>query len=227
MNKEGFKYKYCYKVTLTEGSLKGKVYFGQHITNNLDDGYKGSGRYLKDYYKKYPNGYEIEIVGFYNTISELDKAEYELIHPHLNKDYCLNLIEGGHVNRMSEQLKKEISIKTKEAMKDPKIREKCGYWKGKHFNDDARLNISKALTEYFKTHEGNNTGKKLWPNGRAYNEEWYIKQHKAVSDPEYRKALSNRVKEMWANMTPEEKAARGQKIKEAHAKKRLLKQHNV
>ena len=50
MNKD-FKFKYCYKITLTQGSLKDKIYFGQHCTNKLDDEYKGRGRKLNDYYK--------------------------------------------------------------------------------------------------------------------------------------------------------------------------------
>lgn len=33
---------------------------------------------------------------FYNTKEELNRAEKELIEPHLGKDYCLNIAEGGY-----------------------------------------------------------------------------------------------------------------------------------
>lgn len=89
------KYYYTYKITCTEGSLKDKIYFGKRTTTKLNDNYKGSGKIIRDYLKKYPNGYEKEIIAYYNTPEELNKAEYELIHPHIGKDYCLNIYEGG------------------------------------------------------------------------------------------------------------------------------------
>lgn len=88
-------YYYTYKITCTEGSFKGKFYFGQHATNKLNDTYICSGAKLKSYLKKYPNGYIREILAFYNSKEELDKAEYDLIHPWLNHPDCLNLKEGG------------------------------------------------------------------------------------------------------------------------------------
>ena len=95
MQKRNNMYRYTYKITCTTGAFKNKVYFGQHTTNNLDDGYKGCGKKLLDYYKKYPNDYIKEIISFYDTDEDLNNAEYELIHPHLGKEYCLNCKEGG------------------------------------------------------------------------------------------------------------------------------------
>lgn len=66
-------YRYIYKITCTAGSFKGKFYYGQHTTENLDDGYKGSGRKINDYYKKYPNDYIKEIISFHNSQEELIK----------------------------------------------------------------------------------------------------------------------------------------------------------
>lgn len=86
---------YTYKITLTKGKLANHFYYGQHTTNNINDGYKGSGRIICDYYKKYKNDYIKEIINFYNNQDELNKAEYELIHPLLDNPMCLNLIEGG------------------------------------------------------------------------------------------------------------------------------------
>ena len=88
-------YRYIYKITCTAGSFKNKFYFGQHTTDNLDDGYKGSGKKLLKYYNKYPNDYIKEIIAFYDSQEALNEAEYELIHPYLNTSECLNLKEGG------------------------------------------------------------------------------------------------------------------------------------
>jgi hypothetical protein len=216
MKKREFKFKYCYKITLTKGSLKDKIYFGQHQTNNLNDGYKGRGRKLNDYYKKYPEDYKKEILGFYDTVKELDKAEYDFIHPHLGKDYCLNLIEGGHVNRMSDELKQKISIKTKEAMKDPQIREKCAYWKGKTFSEETKQKQSIRMLEYYKDHPGYNLGKKLWPNGRTFSEEWYKKHKESCNTKENIERLRKTTKSMWENMTQEKRKERSQKISKSN-----------
>lgn len=104
-----YKYYYTYKITCTEGSFKDKIYYGQHKTNDLNDGYKGSGKKLLDYYKKYPTSYTMEIIQFYSNLDELNKAEYELIEPHLGKDYCLNLRDGGNQGKCSEELRLQIS----------------------------------------------------------------------------------------------------------------------
>lgn len=119
-------YYYTYKIILTQGTLKDKIYFGQHRTNNLNDGYKGSGKVLLDYYKKYPNGYIKEILGFYNSQEELDKAEYDLIHPHLNKDYCINQRDGGYKPNLGKKQKEKISKKLKKYFEDPDNRKNAG-----------------------------------------------------------------------------------------------------
>ena len=67
-------YRYIYKITCTAGSFKGKFYYGQHTTDDLDDNYKGSGKLIYDYYQKYPNDYVNEIISFHNSKEELNQA---------------------------------------------------------------------------------------------------------------------------------------------------------
>lgn len=110
-------YYYTYLVICTEGNFKGKIYFGCHRTKKLNDGYIGSGRKLKDYLKKYPTGYYREIIRYYNSDEELKQAERELIKQHLNKDYCLNLCEGGQWGKLSEEIRKEIGKKVSLSLK--------------------------------------------------------------------------------------------------------------
>jgi hypothetical protein len=133
-------YYYIYKITCTEGSFKDKIYFGAHKTNDLNDGYIGSGKKLQKYLKKYPNGYIKEILGFYNSQEELNKAEFEFIHPHLGKDYCLNLTEGGGLRAFPGELHpmygKHHSEEAKQKISD--------YFKGKSYiTDEGREKISK------------------------------------------------------------------------------------
>ena len=124
-------YRYTYKITCTQGKYKDHFYYGQHTTDDINDGYKGSGKKLKSYYKKHPNDYIKEIISFHNSQEELDKAEYELIHPYLNDPYCLNIAEGGKSNRhpQSEETRKKIS----KGLKGKKYKKTHQSWlKGKH-----------------------------------------------------------------------------------------------
>ena len=91
---------YTYKITLLKGSLAGHYYYGQHRTNNLNDGYAGSGKIIKDYYKKYGKiehqTYIKEFIAFYNNEDELSQAEKDLIgDKYITDNLCINLKQGG------------------------------------------------------------------------------------------------------------------------------------
>lgn len=145
-------YRYIYKITCTAGSFKGKFYYGQHTTDNLDDGYKGSGRLINDYYQKYPNDYIKEILAFYDSKEELNQAEYDIIHPYINNEICLNLVEGGKVNT-GYNLKEETKQKLSDAHKG-----KTPWNKGKHniYSEETIKKISESLSNRV----GKNKGKK-------------------------------------------------------------------
>ena len=87
-------YRYIYKITCTAGSFKDKFYFGQHTTENMEDGYKGSGKLLLKYYKKYPHDFIKEIISFHDTYDELNEAEEKIVSLWLGHPMCLNLTEG-------------------------------------------------------------------------------------------------------------------------------------
>lgn len=73
------KYKYIYKIT---NQINGKIYVGQHATNNLEYYYKGSGIRLKEAKKKYgPENFKLEILEWYegNSKQEFDNLERKWI----------------------------------------------------------------------------------------------------------------------------------------------------
>jgi hypothetical protein len=88
------KYHYIYKTT----NLKnGRFYVGMHSTDNLNDGYLGSGTKLRRSIRK--NGkenFKLEILEFLTDRSSLQFREKELVNEDLLKDpMCMNLIIGG------------------------------------------------------------------------------------------------------------------------------------
>lgn len=105
-------YYYIYKITCLVGSFKDHYYIGQRKCHCLpeEDPYKGSGRVIKNYYKKYPNDYEKEILCYCKDENELNEKEAFYIGDLYNTDpMCLNLKAGGNHAIYSEESCKKIS----------------------------------------------------------------------------------------------------------------------
>lgn len=115
---------YCYKIILTAGTLRGKYYIGKRIYRGKDinkDPYKGSGKIIKNYYKRFPNAYKKEIIAFCNDSDELSKKEYELIGDKWEVDpMCLNLKPGGEGGNYGIKFSPEWRKKLSESNKGKK-----------------------------------------------------------------------------------------------------------
>lgn len=90
------KYHYFYKII---NKLNGHFYYRIHSTNNLEDGYMGSGHRLHRAYKKYGiENFEKEIIKFFETREELVDYEIEVVTDELIQDEnCYNIILGGEI----------------------------------------------------------------------------------------------------------------------------------
>jgi group I intron endonuclease len=101
---------YIYEVT---NLVNGKTYIGQHITDNLEDGYLGSGKALKAAIKKYGrDNFRKEVLVFANgpaSLNFLERCMVPLWWAELPTNY--NLVEGGgNGARMTAEARKKISI---------------------------------------------------------------------------------------------------------------------
>ena len=142
------KYFYTYRVDCTAVGWEDYYYFGQHKTDNLYDGYKGSGTGILEYYKQYHNDYKFTILEFYTNKTELDIAEQNLIGDLWKTDpYCLNRMPGGAGGsgmlgkKHSEETKRKIS----ESEKAHPERHIIKGMKGKHHSEETKRKISEAL----------------------------------------------------------------------------------
>ena len=88
------KYNYFYKIT---NLLNNHYYYGIHSTDNLDDGYMGSGKRLHYAYKKYGiENFTKEIVKYFDTRKDASNYEAEMVTEQLVKDdNCYNCVVGG------------------------------------------------------------------------------------------------------------------------------------
>lgn len=92
--KTKYKYHYFYKIT---NLINGHFYYGVHNTNNLKDGYMGSGNRLQYAYKKYGiENFNKEILKYFDTSKEAFEYESEIVTEDLVKDNnCYNQKTGG------------------------------------------------------------------------------------------------------------------------------------
>ena len=93
-HKDDYKFNYFYKIT---NNLNGNFYYGIHSTNNIDDGYMGSGLKLKRAFKKYGiENFSKEILKFFDTREELADYEADVVTEILvNDKNCYNTSLGG------------------------------------------------------------------------------------------------------------------------------------
>jgi hypothetical protein len=85
---------YIYKTTC---NITGRWYIGMHSTNNLEDGYMGSGKILRHSIRKYGvENHTKEILEYLPSREELILREQKIVNKELIGDgKCMNLREGG------------------------------------------------------------------------------------------------------------------------------------
>lgn len=111
-----------YKIT---NKVNGKMYIGQHITDDLDDGYLGSGLVIKNAVKKYgPDSFTKEWLEFAENAEDLNYLERIYVDEEwLARPDTYNLALGGVSHRpFGVDTRELISVRTREAMRSPKLR---------------------------------------------------------------------------------------------------------
>lgn len=82
-----------YTVYRITNNLNGKFYIGKHQTKNINDGYMGSGKRLKQAIKKYGiENFSKEILHVFETEEEMNAKEKELV---IITEDSYNLCDGG------------------------------------------------------------------------------------------------------------------------------------
>jgi group I intron endonuclease len=155
------KYHYIYKTTCL---ITGRYYIGMHSTNNLADGYYGSGKRLRYSINKHgKENHKVEIIEFLPDRKSLSSREKEIVNETLLKDrQILNLMIGGgtgweYVNSVG--LNSRLGKKHTEEAKL-----KMASFKGRTHTEEAKLKISKKIKDcvnFSKRVSEKLTGRKL------------------------------------------------------------------
>ena len=156
------KYHYLYKIT---NIITQEYYYGVHSTNDLNDGYFGSGSQLKHNIQIYgrPN-FSKEILEFFPDRKSLMLCESKIVNKQLLKDKkCLNVILGGGELKGSIGKKCIIDSYGNYKMVDKNNNENCNFFVG-------RICINKnGKMKYIKPYELSIYEQNGWTKGTIYN----------------------------------------------------------
>lgn len=165
---------YFYKIT---NLINGKYYFGVHRTNNINDGYMGSGVAINRALRKYGvSNFRKEILKYFDTENEMYNYEEMIVDEReINNEQCYNMILGGRGTKSHLSMEKYID---KEKMK--RIRRR--YWetgdveaKRKAASEKQKAYLKNAdPLELKAAHKNISKGlQKLWssPNSEILREE--------------------------------------------------------
>ena len=137
------KFHYIYKITRNDGS--GKYYIGMHSTDDLDDGYFGSGQLLWKSIKKHgKEAHSKEILEFLPSRRELKTRERELVNEEIvNDPRCMNLQLGGGGGFSSEEHRTKFMscAHTSEAAKKR--------WLGTGYRETIASSVSKTVKQWW------------------------------------------------------------------------------
>ncbi len=135
------KYHYIYKITCLKNN---RYYIGMHSTDNLEDGYFGGGKRIKNSVKKHgKDAHRKEILEFFENRELLRQREIEMVNEELlNDPTCMNLQLGGgggfindkHLKKFQKAGVESARIKLKELRK----------------NSEWNNNYSKKISESIK-----------------------------------------------------------------------------
>lgn len=194
-------YHYLYKIT---NVVNNKIYIGIHSTENIDDGYMGSGKRIKTAIQKYGvDNFIKEILSYYCSLEEALKAEKEIV----TEDFCkrsdtYNIAVGGHcggslVIGKTEKERNEWIEHISEGCKrsfqnEERLKNYIMLRNSDEFNKKFRK--TRAITEQNMTEEQ-----------KQQRSEFFKKVH---NSPDAKKHHKEATKKQWANLSDKEKQKR-------------------
>ena len=200
-------YIYC-----IENLINGKVYVGKHSTENLNDGYMGSGKLLNLAIQKYGiEKFRKHVLSFFDSSEEAFDIERQLVNEEfVANENTYNLIVGGcgfdsarasivgklgaltnlnnpefiarHVERCKQFMPEENKRRWKEGIFTNEHMIGHKYWLGKHHVETTKVKIGNASSRH-QSGKGNSQYGLIW----IFNTE--LKESKRVNKENLHKFL--------------------------------------
>lgn len=194
------KYHFTY---ITTNIINNKKYVGDHSTNDVDDGYLGSGLYLKKAIKKYSKeNFKKEIVSFHKTKKDAFNEQEKLITEHNSirpNGYNISPTGGHNVkNCFSEETIKKLRIGSSKP-KTKEHKEKIGLGVKRHIelNGQSSAMLGKKHTNETKEKQSkSHKGKIMSEESKEKNRIAHMGKNLSSKT---RKKMSESAKKRWKN----------------------------
>ena len=152
------KYHYFYKIT---NNINNHFYYGVHNTDDLEDGYMGSGKRLHIAYKKYGiENFTKEILKFFDSSEEaFDYEKYIVNEEMIRRDDCYNIQIGGkfystkNMVTVKDDFGNRFWVTKEEFYYNDKLK---AIWNGKHHKEESKNKTRNTMTPE------NSTNPRIW-----------------------------------------------------------------
>lgn len=137
-------YYFIYKTT---NVANGKIYIGKHKTDNIDDGYIGSGTILKRAIEKYGiSNFKRDILFFCDSEDDMNRKEKEIINEDfIKRKDVYNIAIGGQGGNLGKIVNEKIGKKSHERIiTDEARRNYSRASKGRKMSEEAKRKMSEA-----------------------------------------------------------------------------------
>jgi hypothetical protein len=192
-----------YIIYKTTNLITAQEYIGCHITDNLNDGYLGSGKYLKRAVRLYgKENFKKEIIEYCSSREEMADAESAYVtEEYVSRSDTYNLQTGGLSNGiLCDDSKKKISASVRQAHIDgvySKSQRKPNEW---NQSSESKQAISAALKERYKLQEHHLKDNTPWNKGKALHYDvWNKGKQTGPMSEDQKTQISNTLKEKYSN----------------------------
>ena len=202
---------YLYQIT---NLINNKIYIGVHGTDNLDDGYMGSGKVLKVAQRKYGlKNFKKDILKYFESEEEMYLEEAELVSTEfVNREDTYNISEGG------KYVGKSILQENGRQSAAKSYRNGTGLW-----SDEAKAKKRAWNKEWHQSPEAAIARRKGHQN--ALSEEANEKRKATLQQKKHQQGSTNsQFGSMWiTNGTENKKIQKGDEIPDGWRSGRILK----
>lgn len=153
-----------YTIYETTNNINGRKYRGCHSTDNLDDGYLGSGVYFLNAVDRYgEENFSKEILELCDSFEDMvEKEKIYVDQDWVNREDTYNLQTGGMSNGiLCEESKKKISETLKEGYKSGRIIPPALGKKRPPLTEQQKKYLSDTMIEYWKKNKHPSFGKSI------------------------------------------------------------------
>ena len=227
---------YLYEV---KNKLNGKIYVGVHKTDNLEDGYMGSGKIILQAIEKHGvENFEKTILEFFPDAETMFQRESEVINEEfLSRDDTYNLRRGGmggfdwiNSSGISKFRGKSHSEETKKVLSDhlkgrerPDISEACkNAWSSK--SDSEKEAFGEIMSNALRGKKHSSDRRANIAEGVRQSAKRKLETPEGLAQLELQRQRMREARAHRKPMTLEEKEAHSQRMKEWHQKRREAKQ---